>query len=204
MAEAQKREVETLKDLNLITTLRGKSPPADVYVDSNDGYARVLKAGSSISNFGETNDVTPETDFVEKDEYDKPPDTCRVERYDVLIASTGTGTLGKVTVYNSTEPAVADGHITIVRVDRKKVYPRYLADYLRAGFGHDQIERLYTGSTGLIELTPQQVESIVVELPSLAKQKAESDKLRRGETAARKASEAAEKKLQAARVAFAG
>ncbi len=203
LADAQKRGVETLKDLNLITTLRGKSPPADMYVDSNDGYARVLKAGSSISNFGETNDVTSETDFVEKDEYYKLPDTCRVERFDILIASTGTGTLGKVAVYNSTEPAVADGHITIVRVDRKKVYPRYLADHLRAGFGHDQIERLYTGSTGLIELTPQQVESIVVELHSLAKQKAESDKLRGGETAARKASGAAEKKLQAARAAFA-
>lgn len=204
LAEAQKRGVETLKDLNLVGTLRGKSPPADVYVDSHDGYARVLKAGSSISSFGEINDVTSETDFVEKDEYDKLPDTCRVERHDILIASTGTGTLGKVAVYNSKEPAVADGHITIVRVDRKKVNPCYLADYLRAGFGHDQIERLYTGSTGLIELTPQQVESVVVELPSLAKQEAESDKLRRGETAARKASEAAEKKLQAARAAFAG
>ncbi len=203
LADAKKRGAKTLKDLNLISTLRGKSPPADVYVDSNDGYARVLKAGSSISNFGETNEVTSETDFVEKDEYDKLPGSCRVKRYDVLIASTGTGTLGKVAVYNSTEPAVADGHITIVRVDRKKVYPRYLADYLRTGFGHDQIERLYTGSTGLIELTPQQVESIVVELPSPARQKAESDKLRRGETAARRASEAAEQKLQAARHAFA-
>jgi len=203
LADAEKRQGETLKDLNLISTLRGKSPSADLYVDSNDGYARVLKAGSSISNFGETNEITPETDFVEKDEYDKLPDTCRVKRHDVLIASTGTGTLGKVTVYDSKEPAIADGHITIIRVDRKKVYPRYLADYLRAGFGHDQIERLYTGSTGLIELTPQQVDSIVVELPNLANQKAESNKLRRGEAAARKATGAAEDKLQAARATFA-
>lgn len=204
IADAEKRGAETLKDLNLISTLRGKSPPADVYVDVNDGYARVLKAGSSISNFGEINGVTPETDFVEKDEYDKLPEACRVERYDVLIASTGTGTLGKVAVYDSTEPAIADGHITIVRVDPKKVYPRYLADYLRVGFGRDQIKRLYTGSTGLIELTPQQVESILVELPSPAKQKTESGKLRAGEAAARKARETAEVRLQAARAAFAG
>ncbi len=204
LAHANKHGAEVLKDLNLIKTLRGKSPPADVYVDPSDGYARVLKAGSSISNFGEINDVTPETDFVEKDEYDKLPDGCRVKRYDILIASTGTGTLGKVAVYNSTEPAVADGHITILRVDRRKVYPRYLADCLRTGFGHDQIKRLYTGSTGLIELTPQQVESIVIELPSPAMQKAESDKLRKGEAAARRASEAAERKLEAARAAFAG
>lgn len=203
LVDAKKRGAELLNDLNLISTLRGKSPPADVYVDSNDGYARVLKAGSSISSFGEINEVTAETDFVEKDEYDKLPATCQVQRYDILIASTGTGTLGKVAVYDSVEPAVADGHVTILRVDRKKVYPRYLADYLRAGFGHNQIERLYTGSTGLIELTPQQVESIVVELPDIATQKAESNKLRRGEAAARKTSELAEKKLKAARAAFA-
>ncbi len=33
--------------------------------------------------------------------------------------------------------------------------------YLRVGFGKTQVERLYTGATGLIELTPEDVNTIV-------------------------------------------
>lgn len=42
----------------------------------------------------------------------------------------------------------------------------HLADYLRAGFGQDQSQRLYTGSTGLIELTAEHVNRIVVSMVS--------------------------------------
>jgi type I restriction enzyme M protein len=203
LAAANRRGAVTLKQLNLVATQRGKSPSADVYVDPADGFARILKAGSSITAYGEIAPIG-ESDFIEKDEYDMLPAACKVRRWDILIASTGTGTLGKAAVYDSSSPAVADGHITIVRVDRKHVVPRYLADYLRAGFGRDQIERLYTGSTGLIELAPQQVDAIVVELPSRAKQKSASDKLRRAEQGARKSTHAAANKLAAARAAFAG
>jgi type I restriction enzyme M protein len=36
--------------------------------------------------------------------------------------------------------AVADGHVTVIRVDPKQVNPYYLADYLRVGAGAIQIE----------------------------------------------------------------
>lgn len=198
-----RRQGLPIREINRLETSRGKSPPADVYVDQSDGYARVLKAGSSITPFGQVAPITPETDFIEKDEYEKLPDSCKVERHDVLLASTGTGTLGKATVYESSDPAVADGHVTVIRLDRTQMAPRYLADYLRAGFGRDQIERLYTGSTGLIELTPQQVDSIVVETPSLSRQRSISNALRRHESAYRKASDSAEVRLLAARAQFA-
>ncbi|HEY5192775.1 MAG TPA: N-6 DNA methylase [Solirubrobacteraceae bacterium] len=183
-------------------TLRGKSPAADAYVDGTDGYARVLKAGSSITSLGKIAPEGPLSDFVEKDEYDKLPDTCKVKRNDVLLSSTGTGTLGKAAVYESGKPAIADGHVTIIRVDPVAVSPRYLADYLRAGFGRTQIERLYTGSTGLIELTPQQVDAVIVDLPSLAEQKQVSTELRSKETKAEAALQKARARLNEAREAF--
>lgn len=194
----------TLQSLNLLPdTTRGKSPSADLYVDANDGSARVLKAGSSITPFGEIGALDEHTDFIEKDEYEKITDTCKVQRGDVLLASTGTGTLGKAAVYASDEPAVADGHVTIIRVDESQVWPTYLADYLRAGFGREQIERLYTGSTGLIELATQQVDEILVELPEPAEQRVYSADLRSREAAYRANVGQAEQDLEAARRAFA-
>ena len=57
--------------------------------------------------------------------------------------------------------------------------PYYLSDYLRAGFGAIQVNRLFTGSTGMIELTPDQVDSIVVDMRiNLKEQKDVSKKLR--------------------------
>ena len=119
------------------------------------------------------------------------------------MASTGTGTLGKACVYDSKWPAIADGHVTVIRVDQKKVYPYYLADYLRAGGGAIQIERLYTGATGLIELQPEEVDQILVDLLSgLVEQKALSDKLREAERAFQKVQQGAETHLLEARVQF--
>jgi type I restriction enzyme M protein len=193
---------QSIRDLNLVKTSRGSSPSADVYVDAKDGFARVLKAGSSITSFGEVSPVTVDSDFIEKDEFDKLPDSCKVKRGDILLSSTGTGTLGKAAVWESSEPAVADGHVTIIRVDRSAVVPRYLADYLRAGFGHEQIERLYTGSTGLIELTAEQVNELLVDLRSVADQRERSNALRKREKKYRHARDAADEGLAAARLTF--
>lgn len=196
--------VPTLESLNVLPeTTRGKSPSADLYVDARDGFARVLKAGSSITSFGEIAHVDEHTDFIERDEYEKSPEASKLKRGDTLLASTGTGTLGKAAVYESDEPAVADGHVTIIRVDDAEVLPTYLADYLRAGFGREQIERLYTGSTGLIELAPQQVDEILVELPKISQQRAYSAALRKHETDYRANIGQAESQLAAARKAFA-
>jgi type I restriction enzyme M protein len=95
------------------------------------------------------------------------------------LSSTGEGTLGKCCVYDIDLPAIADGHVTIIRPDLKKVDPYYLSDYLRAGFGAIQIKRLFTGSTGLIELTPEQIDSITIDLKTdVDEQKKLSKKIR--------------------------
>lgn len=131
----------TIASLNVIKTRRGKSPKAETYVDEKDGYALVVKAGTNITRFGK---LSSEGDFIEKDIYDDLV-TSRLKKGDVLIASTGTGTLGKACVFDLDIPAVADGHVTIIRPDASKVDPYYLADYLRGGAGALQIDRVYTG-----------------------------------------------------------
>lgn len=166
---------KTIAELNLIRTLRGKSPSADDYVDDHEGFAAVIKAGSNISRFGKI--VLDGADWIEKSIYDELQEQSEstgqnqglIEKGDVLLSSTGDGTLGKCAVFDLDIPAIADGHVTIIRTDPKTIDPYYLCDYLRAGFGAEQIERLYTGSTGMIELTPAQVDSIVVDLRETVK-----------------------------------
>ena len=115
--------------------------------------------------------ITPDSDWIEKSLYDeyvqRSEDNMEnrniVKKGDVLLASTGEGTLGKCCVYDKDIPAIADGHVTIIRVDKKIIDPYYLTDYLRCGFGEKQIACFYSGSTGLIELTPEQVDMIIID-----------------------------------------
>ncbi|MBQ9609013.1 MAG: N-6 DNA methylase [Lachnospiraceae bacterium] len=162
-------ECISIKNLNTIDTSRGISPSSDCYVDEKDGFALVVKAGS-ISRFGEIM-ITSDSDWIEKSLYDEYVQRAEdnnenrniIKEDDVLLASTGDGTLGKCCVYDKKIPAIADGHVTIIRVDKNIIDPYYLADYLRCGFGAKQIACLYSGSTGLIELTPEQVDMIIID-----------------------------------------
>lgn len=180
-----KKNGMTIGELNRIKTSRGKSPSADNYVDEKDGYAVVIKSGSNITKYGTI--TIQDSDWIEKslfDEYfidskEKGDNNAIIEKGDVLLSSTGDGTLGKCAVYDLNIPAIADSHVTIIRVNPNEIDPYYLCDYLRNGFGSIQIERLYTGSTGMIELTTSQVDSIVIEIKSLKEQKNISKEIRK-------------------------
>ncbi len=192
----------SLAALNTVTTRRGRSPKAEDYVDEKDGFAAVIKAGTCITKYGQ---IVLGDDFIEKDIFDEMPDV-QIQKGDILIASTGTGTLGKAGVYQLDWPAIADGHVTIIRPEPKKIDPHYLADYLRAGPGAAQIDRLYTGSTGLIELTPEDVDRILIDTlnDDLKKQKGISDQLRQAESKFLSEIQGAEAALMNARSLFSG
>jgi type I restriction enzyme M protein len=168
----QKRlNFKSILELNLIETKRGNSPSASDYVSEYEGFALVVKAGSNISKTGK---LLTSGDYIEEAIYQSYKEKNQVlQEGDILLSSTGDGTLGKCSVYrNNNKPAIADGHVTVIRVDSKKVHPEYLCDFLRKGFGADQIIRLYTGSTGLIEIAPEDVNKIIIPpLPSLPEQK---------------------------------
>lgn len=111
--------------------------------------------------------------------------------------------MGKACVYDSEWPAVPDGHVTVIRVDPKQVNPYYLADYLRAGSGAIQIERRYIGSTGMMELQPEEVDQILVDLLSGPEEQATvSQTLREAEKEYRRTLEGAATHLEAVRTTF--
>jgi type I restriction enzyme M protein len=183
----------SVEELNTIETKRGKSPPAAEYVSASEGYALVVKSGSNISKNGDL--VAEGADYVERayfqSEYiDKNADRA-LQDGDVLLASTGDGTLGKCCVYRNaddkgqTKPGIPEGHVTVIRVDQSSIWPEYLCDYLRKGLGHDQIVRLTTGSTGLVEIATEDVNEVLIpRLPSIAEQKKISNQLRNSERSA--------------------
>lgn len=87
-----------------------------------------------------------------------------LQKYDLLINSTGVGSLGR-TAQIWFEPAklVVDSHVTIVRCKDEK-HALYLGFW---AFEHEKyIESLHTGSTGQTELPRDHVKAIRLVLPS--------------------------------------
>jgi hypothetical protein len=68
--------------------------------------------------------------------------------------------LGKVDIYDRDDPALADGHIAIVRIHAERHVPALLAHLMRHRLVQWQIEQGLTGSTNQIDIYPQQIESL--------------------------------------------
>ncbi len=87
-----------------------------------------------------------------------------LEKYDLLINSTGVGSLGRTAqVWFDPSKLVVDSHVTIVRAadPRHALYMGFWA------FEHERyIESLHTGSTGQTELPRDHVKAIRLVLPS--------------------------------------
>lgn len=96
---------------------------------------------------------------VSRSFYDKVKNKAAVQKNDILINSTGDGTIGRVAVYNYDFPAVVDGHITIVRYKDPQL-AWYVAGFLLTDIGQKQIYRYINGSSGQVEIYPQDVSRI--------------------------------------------
>lgn len=84
-----------------------------------------------------------------------------LEEYDVVVNSTGVGTLGRVaTVRGLKEEATADSHVTICRADTSKVSKLILSLFLE---GQEAlIETMGHGSTGQTELSPASLSAMAL------------------------------------------
>jgi type I restriction enzyme S subunit len=106
-----------------------------------------------------------EAEYVNSEFFEKKGKKAVIKYLDILIASTGTGSIGKVDIWESNEEALADGHISIVRVNQDKVNPYYLAYYLRSIFGYSQVEANFSGMSNQIEIYPDNIEKFEILLP---------------------------------------
>ena len=94
------------------------------------------------------------------------PSWAILQSGDVLINSTGTGTLGRTAyVTDVDEPITFDSHITLVRVNRKLVEPAFLALDLHSR--ETELERVGNGSTGQSELNRDAIKRLRVLVPSI-------------------------------------
>ena len=136
---------------------RGKSPK---YGESN---IRVIKSGQARGFY--------EFDFS-KQYYTVPNfplDHRQLESGDLLINSTGVGTAGRVTLFNtkSNDRFVVDSHITILRLDESKALSDYTLYSLAGVYGFDGIEKLASGSGGQIELGLTTIRNMEIPLPPI-------------------------------------
>ena len=102
--------------------------------------------------------------------YEKKKIRAGIQRNDILINSTGDGTIGRVAVFNHDFPAVVDGHITILRFSEPDL-AWYIGVYLMSDYGQKQIFRYINGSSGQVEIYPQDIARIWIKPVCGKKQK---------------------------------
>jgi len=98
--------------------------------------------------------------LVSGDNRQAAPTKLLIQHGDVLVNGTGVGTIGRAAPYLENQDALPDNHVTIVRPS--EINPLYLSVYLNSQLGQLQIERMISGSSGQIELYPEDIRQIVV------------------------------------------
>ncbi|WP_326823344.1 restriction endonuclease subunit S [Streptosporangium sp. NBC_01756] len=96
----------------------------------------------------------------------------RAQQGDVLLNSTGTGTIGRSCIFNDLGDFMVDGHVTVLRVEPSCADPRWINSLLRSQWGQKHLEsHCYTGSTNQMELSRKELERTSVPVPPLVEQR---------------------------------
>lgn len=136
---------------------RGKKPSED----STDGIP-VLKV-RNITGQG----IDFESDYApDNEEIRKECNRALIKQNDILITSTGEGTIGRIDIYLPEDDAIVDSHITICRL-RQGTNLNYVVEFLRSEYGQIQMLRHVSGSTGQTELLIDHIKSIQIPLPQI-------------------------------------
>lgn len=111
--------------------------------------------------------------YLDESKLDKYPDEEFMQDKDIVINSTGNGTLGRVGVYRDTDnprnlSIVPDSHVTVIRANSSISvdYVYYVLKYYQP-----YMEKLGTGSTNQTELSANIVRALLFPLPPVAEQK---------------------------------
>lgn len=133
-------------------------PP--VYTQDNSGTAvinqKCVRNGQVNFEFSKLTDESAR----------KIPQDKLVQPFDILVNSTGTGTVGRVgQLIQLTQRATVDSHVTIVRPNKEKIDPIYLGLWLKSR--QDELENLAEGSSNQVELSRDKISNVKVTLPSL-------------------------------------
>jgi type I restriction enzyme S subunit len=95
------------------------------------------------------------------------------EKGDVLLNSTGTGTIGRSCVFDSSGAFIVDGHITVLRSKLAQFEGQWLDAVLKTRWGQSHLERFcYSGSTNQVELNRSQLAATRLPVPEVEEQRA--------------------------------
>lgn len=84
-----------------------------------------------------------------------------VKKNDVLVASTGYVSLGKVDIHERDELIVVDRHVSVLRL-KKKYDPCFVAYFLRSHLGQIQFEKWFSGASGQIDIWPSDLNEFLI------------------------------------------
>ncbi|PMH28841.1 hypothetical protein BCU71_19065 [Vibrio lentus] len=86
---------------------------------------------------------------------------------DVLLNSTGTGTIGRSVIFSESGEFIVDGHVTVLRPHQDLVDSRWLNAVIRSKWFQRHLERFcYTGSTNQLELSRTYLNSSSLPTPT--------------------------------------
>ena len=154
-----------LNDIVAKTVKRGKSP---TYIAKSNTLVFAQKCNTKAGYI----DLSL-AQCLDETKLSKYPEEEFMLNNDIVLISTGNGTLGRVGIYRNSDnpngrPIVSDSHVTIIRtnihVDSEFVF--YALKYYQP-----YMEKLGSGSTNQTELSARVVKALLFPLPPLAEQK---------------------------------
>ncbi len=143
----EKVELTALGDL-LTLNQRGKQP---IYIEDENEYELGLPVVNS-RHVREGEVILTDNRYAYLPEIDVP---LTIQTDDVLINGTGVGTIGRCSPYLYEQEALPDNHVTILRTDLLDSV--YLSIYLNSIIGKLFVEKHFKGSSGQIELYPNEI-----------------------------------------------
>lgn len=91
---------------------------------------------------------------------------------DLLVNSTGEGTVGRCVVFVGGENHVADGHVTAIRFRPSEMDARYVAYVLNTGAFQEYLDAWFIlGATKQVELTAGRFKNAMLAVPPLEEQR---------------------------------
>ena len=154
-----------LDDLVTKDIKRGKSP---TYVSKSGTLVFAQKCNTKAGYIDLSLSL-----FLDETKLSKYPESEFMRDKDIIINSTGNGTLGRVGIYRDSDnpnqmPLVPDSHVTVIRTNSAActVYVFYGLKYYQP-----YMEKLGSGSTNQTELSANIVRALLFPLPPIPEQK---------------------------------
>lgn len=183
---SSQEEFSTVKDVTISSIRRGVQPE---YSDS----VGTIPALKTVDVQNRRVDWTACRRVTE--EFFKNHPRARLHYGDIVVTSSGEGSWGRAAICD-TERAVADSHLTVLKIDEDIVDPYSVLAFLWSEYGRMQFEQRVRGSTGQTEIYPRDIEKIKVLIPSISDQMLIRDKIEKQFDLIEKAEETRQQVIQ--------